>query len=37
MVEELIDARFALARQSLAGLGADQIAAVEAALRRLSR
>ncbi len=35
MVEELIDARFALARQSLAGLGADQIAAVEVALRRL--
>ncbi len=35
MVESLIDHRFALARQSLAGLGTDQIAATEDMLRRL--
>lgn len=37
MVESLIDRRFALARQSLAGLDADQIAAAEGLLRRLGR
>ena len=36
-VESLIDQRFALARQSLAGLDADQIAATEDMLRRLGR
>lgn len=35
MVESLIDRRFALARQSLAGLDADQIVAAEGLLRRL--
>jgi hypothetical protein len=35
MVESVIDRRFALARQSLAGLDADQIAAAEDLLRRL--
>lgn len=37
MVESLIDQRFALARQSLAGLDADQIATTEDVLRRLGR
>ncbi len=37
MVESLIDRRFALARQSLVGLDADQIAAAEGLLRCLGR